>query len=68
MTATKGLFGRTSALIIVEVVQCHDSSLGSAHGFVDVAAQAGADTVKFQIHAAALAAGTTFALRHAFRL
>jgi N,N'-diacetyllegionaminate synthase len=39
--------------IIAEVAQAHDGSLGMAHAFVDAAAQAGVDAVKFQTHIAA---------------
>lgn len=40
-------------LIIGEVSQTHDGSLGQAHAFVDAIAKAGADAVKFQTHIAA---------------
>lgn len=40
-------------LIIGEVAQTHDGSLGLAHSFVDAIARAGADAVKFQTHIAA---------------
>jgi len=40
-------------LIIGEVAQTHDGSLGMAHAFVDEIAKAGADAVKFQTHIAA---------------
>ena len=40
-------------LIIGEVAQAHDGSLGLAHAFVDAIADAGADAVKFQTHIAA---------------
>lgn len=39
--------------IIAEVAQAHDGSLGMAHAYVDAAANAGADAVKFQTHIAA---------------
>ncbi len=39
-------------LIIGEVAQAHDGSLGLAHAFVDAIADAGADAVKFQTHIA----------------
>lgn len=39
-------------LIIAEVAQAHDGSLGMAHAFVDAVAQAGADAIKFQTHLA----------------
>jgi len=41
------------ALIIGEVAQSHDGSLGLAHAFIDAIAAAGADAVKFQTHIAA---------------
>lgn len=40
-------------LIIGEVAQAHDGSLGLAHSFIDAIANAGADAVKFQTHIAA---------------
>ena len=40
-------------LIIGEVGQAHDGSLGLAHAFIDAIADAGADAVKFQTHIAA---------------
>ncbi len=39
--------------IIAEVAQAHDGSLGLAHAYIDAAAQAGVDAVKFQTHIAA---------------
>ncbi len=39
--------------VIAEVAQAHDGSLGMAHAFIDAAAAAGADAVKFQTHIAA---------------
>jgi len=39
-------------LIIGEVAQTHDGSLGQAHAFIDAIAAAGADAVKFQTHIA----------------
>lgn len=39
--------------LIAEVAQAHDGSLGMAHAFVDAAADAGADAIKFQTHIAA---------------
>jgi N-acetylneuraminate synthase len=39
-------------LIIAEVAQNHDGSLGMAHAFVDAVADTGADAVKFQTHIA----------------
>ena len=40
-------------LIVAEVAQTHDGSLGMAHSFIDAIANAGADAVKFQTHIAA---------------
>lgn len=41
------------AVVIGEVGQAHDGSLGMAHAFIDAIADAGADAVKFQTHIAA---------------
>jgi N,N'-diacetyllegionaminate synthase len=41
-----------ACLIIGEVAQAHDGSLGLAHAFIDAIADAGADAVKFQTHLA----------------
>ncbi len=40
-------------LVIGEVAQAHDGSLGTAHAYIDAIADAGADMVKFQTHIAA---------------
>lgn len=40
-------------LIVAEVGQSHDGSLGIAHAFIDAIANTGADAVKFQTHIAA---------------
>ena len=40
-------------LIIAEVGQTHDGSLGTAHAFIEAAARAGAEAIKFQTHIAA---------------
>ena len=39
--------------IIAEVAQAHDGSLGTAHAYIDAAADAGANAIKFQTHIAA---------------
>jgi N-acetylneuraminate synthase len=44
--------GAYPAYLIAEIAQAHDGSLGLAHSFVDAAAEAGADAVKFQTHIA----------------
>jgi N-acetylneuraminate synthase len=43
----------TGCVLIAEVAQSHDGSLGTAHAFIDAIADAGADAVKFQTHIAA---------------
>jgi len=48
---TKHAEGR--CLIVGEVAQSHEGSLGMAHAFIDAIANAGADAVKFQTHIAA---------------
>lgn len=40
-------------MIIAEVAQSHDGSLGMAHAFIDAVARTGADAIKFQTHIAA---------------
>lgn len=39
-------------LIVGEIAQTHDGSLGAAHAFIDAIAEAGADAVKLQTHLA----------------
>ncbi|HVQ36407.1 MAG TPA: N-acetylneuraminate synthase family protein [Pyrinomonadaceae bacterium] len=46
-------FWKGHSLVIGEVAQAHDGSLGMAHAFIDAIAEAGADAVKFQTHIAA---------------
>ena len=46
------VYMKPSCLIIAEVAQAHDGSLGAAHAFIDAIADAGADAVKFQTHIA----------------
>jgi N,N'-diacetyllegionaminate synthase len=38
--------------LIAEVAQAHDGSLGFAHSFIEIAADAGVDAIKFQTHIA----------------
>jgi N-acetylneuraminate synthase len=40
-------------LIMAEIAQAHDGSLGMAHAFIDAVAATGADAIKFQTHIAA---------------
>lgn len=44
---------KNDVLIIGEIAQAHDGSLGTAHAYIDAVADAGADVVKFQTHIAA---------------
>ena len=44
---------KDEVLIIGEIAQAHDGSLGFAHAYIDAVADAGADVVKFQTHIAA---------------
>lgn len=46
-------FSPQHSLIIAEVAQAHDGSLGQAHAYIDTVAKSGADAVKFQTHIAA---------------
>jgi len=43
----------TGCIVVGEVAQSHDGSLGLAHAFINAIANAGADAVKFQTHIAA---------------
>lgn len=43
----------TTCLIIGEIAQTHDGSLGTAHAYIDAIAKAGAKAIKFQTHIAA---------------
>lgn len=52
ITIDNKLFSETHSLIIGEVAQAHDGSLGMAHAFIDAIASTGANAVKFQTHIA----------------
>ena len=41
-----------SCMIMADVAQAHDGSLGTAHAFIDAVAKTGADAIKFQMHIA----------------
>jgi N,N'-diacetyllegionaminate synthase len=49
----ESLLPTAPATLIAEVAQAHDGSLGMAHAFIDAAAVAKVDAVKFQTHIAA---------------
>jgi N,N'-diacetyllegionaminate synthase len=44
------MFSKGRCLIIAEIAQAHDGSLGMAHAYIDAIAKTGADAVKFQTH------------------
>jgi N,N'-diacetyllegionaminate synthase len=44
--------GEMNTFLIAEVGNAHDGSLGMAHAYIDAAAEAGVDAVKFQVHIA----------------
>ena len=54
MTAINKLFSNevVDPLIIAEFDQAHDGSLGTTHMFIEAAADARADVIKFQTHIA----------------
>jgi len=41
-----------NCLVIAEVAQAHDGSLGMAHAYIDAVSKTGADIIKFQTHIA----------------
>lgn len=47
------VFSNGHCLIVAEIAQAHDGSLGQAHAYIDAVANAGADAIKFQTHIAA---------------
>lgn len=53
LRASSQLSSRSRCLIVAEVAQAHDGSLGMAHAFIDAVANAGVHAVKFQTHIAA---------------
>lgn len=44
------MFSKERCLVIAEIAQAHDGSLGMAHAYIDAVARTGADAVKFQTH------------------
>jgi N,N'-diacetyllegionaminate synthase len=48
----KKLLDHSSPVIIAEIGQNHDGSLGMAHSYIDALADAGVDAIKFQTHIA----------------
>lgn len=50
--SNRSVGGPHPALVIAEVAQAHDGSVNIAHSFIDAAADAGADAIKFQTHIA----------------
>jgi N,N'-diacetyllegionaminate synthase len=53
LPARRGRSAGAGCVVIAEVAQSHDGSLGQAHAFINAIADAGADAVKFQTHIAA---------------
>lgn len=53
MSKTGAPYSEGRCLIVGEVAQSHDGSVGMAHAFIDAIADSGADAVKFQTHIAA---------------
>lgn len=51
MSLLKAL-SKSETIVIAEIAQAHDGSLGSAHEYIDLIANAGANAVKFQTHIA----------------
>lgn len=47
---TRAWKDRYKPMLVAEVAQAHDGSLGTAHAFIDMVADAGFDAIKFQTH------------------
>ncbi|MBL8778081.1 MAG: N-acetylneuraminate synthase family protein [Acidimicrobiales bacterium] len=52
MSALDAALAGEGPVIVAEVAQAHDGSLGTAHAYIDAVARAGAGAVKFQTHLA----------------
>jgi N,N'-diacetyllegionaminate synthase len=52
MTLIERLSDENQPLIVAEIGQNHDGSLGMCHAYIDALADAGADVIKFQTHIA----------------
>ncbi len=48
----RGIGAQHPCLVIAEIGQAHDGSLGMAHAYIDAVADAGAEAIKFQTHIA----------------
>ena len=46
----KNFVDNNKTILIAEVGQAHDGSLGAAHAFIDIVADVGFDAIKFQTH------------------
>lgn len=53
MTVAERLSTEDQPLIVAEIAQAHDGSLGMCHAYIDALAEAGAHAIKFQTHIAA---------------
>lgn len=51
-TLAAKLQDRIRAVVVAEIAQGHDGSLGTCHAYVDALADAGVDAIKFQTHIA----------------
>ena len=50
-SSTPKMHNDDTCLVIAEIAQAHDGSLGMAHAYVDAVAKTGADGIKFQTQA-----------------
>jgi N-acetylneuraminate synthase len=54
------------SLVIAEIGQAHDGSLGTAHAYIDAVAKTGVDAIKFQTHIAAAESSSSESFRVRF--